>query len=125
MKFPHSYQETLQAQLVDVTHQLSELALLDEESHDWIINTTDLDLKDADENSRADNAEEADERVAIVAELENRYHLIQHALKKFDQGTFGICEISGEPIEVGRLEANPAARTCTQYMEQEYDLPLP
>lgn len=125
MNFPHNYQETLQAQLVDVTHQLSELALLDEESHDWIINTTDLDLKDADENSRADNAEEADERVAIVAELENRYHLIQHALKKFDQGTFGICEISGEPIEVGRLEANPAARTCTQYMEQEYDLPLP
>ncbi|MES2967082.1 MAG: TraR/DksA C4-type zinc finger protein [Patescibacteria group bacterium] len=125
MEHLQKYQEILTKQLQDVTAQLQDLAILDEESQDWIIKTNDFDVTEADVNSQADNSEEADERIAIVAELENRYHLIQHALEKCKNGTYGICEIAGEPIELGRLEANPAARTCTQHMETEFDLPLP
>jgi len=35
---------------------------------------------------------------------------INHALKKIKQGTYGICEESGDEIEVRRLKANPIAR---------------
>ena len=35
---------------------------------------------------------------------------IKNALKKINNGTYGICEESGEPIELSRLEVNPLAR---------------
>ena len=125
MEHTHTYKETLAAQLQTVTTELSDVAVLDTDSLDWIIKTVDIDNTDADENNLADAAEEADERIAIMAELENRYNSIQLALKKIDQGTYGLCEISGEPIEEARLRANPAARTCIKHMEQEFELPLP
>jgi RNA polymerase-binding protein DksA len=37
---------------------------------------------------------------------------IETALKKFDAGTFGICEKCGRQIELARLEAMPTARFC-------------
>jgi len=37
---------------------------------------------------------------------------IEAALKKFDVGTYGICEKCGQPIEVVRLEAMPTAKLC-------------
>jgi DnaK suppressor protein len=37
---------------------------------------------------------------------------IESALKKFDAGTFGICEKCGRQIELARLEAMPTARLC-------------
>ncbi len=125
MENKHTYQEILEAQLITVTTELNDIAVLDPESKDWIIKTADLDHNEADENNQADAAEEADERVAIMAELENRYNAIKRALDKLKQGTYGICEISGEAIEEDRLAANPAARTCTLHMEQEHELPLP
>jgi DnaK suppressor protein len=32
---------------------------------------------------------------------------VEHALHKFDQGTYGLCDICGQPIEPERLEALP------------------
>jgi DnaK suppressor protein len=37
---------------------------------------------------------------------------VEHALEKFDAGTYGVCEICGAPIPEARLEAKPAARQC-------------
>jgi len=37
---------------------------------------------------------------------------LEHALHKFDLGTYGLCEICGQPIEPARLEALPQARLC-------------
>ena len=37
---------------------------------------------------------------------------INHALEKFDSGTYGLCEQCGKPIEPGRLEALPHANLC-------------
>jgi RNA polymerase-binding transcription factor DksA len=33
-----------------------------------------------------------------------------------ENGTYGVCEKSGKPIELDRLMANPAARTCKEMM---------
>lgn len=37
---------------------------------------------------------------------------IDYALNRIEQGTYGICEVDGEPIPKQRLEAIPWARFC-------------
>ena len=37
---------------------------------------------------------------------------VEHALEKFDRGTYGTCENCGSEIPEARLEAKPAARLC-------------
>ena len=37
---------------------------------------------------------------------------VEHALEKFDAGTYGVCEQCGAPIPEARLEAKPSARLC-------------
>jgi len=45
---------------------------------------------------------------------------IKEALKRIDDGTFGICEVCGEPIDHKRLEARPVTTLCIDCkIEQE------
>ena len=59
-----------------------------------------------------------DTNASIVADLETRYNEVTAALKRIEEGTYGTCEEGGEPIEVKRLEADPAARTCLKHLNQ-------
>ena len=76
-------------------------------------NDGDLDI---DLNDRADNHEESLGRSAILTELEIRYNNVIDALDRIEKGTYGICEVSGKPIEEDRLDANPAAKTSKAHM---------
>ena len=40
---------------------------------------------------------------------------IDYALERINQGTFGICTGTGQPIAKARLEAQPWARYCIEY----------
>jgi len=40
---------------------------------------------------------------------------ILDALRRIEEGVYGICEGTGKPISKGRLEANPWARYCVEY----------
>ncbi len=84
---------------------------------DWEAEPADFDTSAADDSETADKIEEFEENTAILKELEIRYNDIKDALKKIENGTYGFCEVSGEPIEKDRLEANQAARTCKKHME--------
>jgi len=44
---------------------------------------------------------------------------IDEALRKVDEGTFGICETCAKPIDMPRLEVVPQARHCISCQEQE------
>ncbi len=44
----------------------------------------------------------------VRAELEE----IEAALDRLDSGRYGLCEVCGQEIAAGRLEAMPAARYC-------------
>ncbi len=118
-----TYKIALEALLKTVSLQLSDIAVHNQVTDDWEIRVP--ENQESDEDVRADAAESADEQVAELAELETRYRTITRALQKITDGTFGICEISGEAIETDRLMANPAARTCKAHMEAEYTLPQP
>jgi RNA polymerase-binding transcription factor DksA len=84
---------------------------------DWEAEPADMNVDSADPNEVADNIEEYEENTAVLKDLEVKFNDIKDALAKIEKGTYGICEISGEPIEKERLEANPAARTCMKHIE--------
>lgn len=69
-----------------------------------------------DSNEAADKLEEYGERREETNQLEIRLREINEALGKIEKGTYGVCEVCGEPIGEDRLEANPAARTCKEHM---------
>jgi DnaK suppressor protein len=46
----------------------------------------------------------------LLARQEDELKETQYALAKIKNGTYGICEKTGRPIPVERLEANPIAR---------------
>jgi RNA polymerase-binding transcription factor DksA len=76
----------------------------------------DMDNADPDKNIRADAIEEYANRIGVSAPLEARITEVNAALERIENGTYGVCEVSGEHIEEDRLEANPAARTCKAHM---------
>ncbi len=113
------YKLALQTELNQLNSEMKELGVKNPEvKGDWVERANDLDTVSADLNDVADRTEEYDERRATLATLEGRYNNIMHALKKIDDGSYGICEVSGETIEEDRLEANPAARTCKLHMNE-------
>jgi RNA polymerase-binding transcription factor DksA len=62
----------------------------------------------------ADQASETFERekdIAILEQLEHDLAEIEAALHRLDEGTYGVDEVTGDPIARERLEAYPAART--------------
>jgi DnaK suppressor protein len=73
---------------------------------------------EADENDLADRSEDFEERSGILDPLEKRLADINKALKKIEDGNFGICEVCGKKIEEDRLEINPAATTCKDDMDK-------
>lgn len=115
---------SLESELITITSELEIIAKKNPNSNDWVATPATRETSTADKNVVSDSAEEWNERRAIVAQLEIRYGNILRAIEKFTIETYGICEISGEPIENERLKANPAARTNIANMDKEQDLPF-
>lgn len=84
---------------------------------DWEPVPEKMDILPADSNEVADSLEAFEENTAIVKQLEIRYNEVRGALAKIKNGNYGICEKCGEPIEIARLEANPAAPTCIKHIK--------
>ena len=59
--------------------------------------------------------------LSLLSSEQNALYEIEQALKRIEDGTFGVCELSGKPIQAERLEAIPWARFST---EAERDLEL-
>ena len=114
----------LLAALTAVTTELEQIASHNEETGDWEAIPDASDLGNADVNIEADAFEDWATRRALVAALETRYRDLKRAIEKIEAGTYGICEISGEPIEPERLAVNPAARTNIANRDREPELPL-
>ena len=55
---------------------------------------------------------ERGEAEALANTLRETLNEVEHALAKFDAGTYGACEGCGKPVPAPRLEAMPAARFC-------------
>lgn len=112
------YKKRLEAEKTKLVNELKTVGRINPDNpRDWepVPGGNSGTLK-ADRNEAADKIEQFEENSAILKELETRYNNVLLALKKIEDGTFGICEISGKRIEEDRLEANPAARTCKKHL---------
>lgn len=117
------HKKYLETELENLVSELQTIAVQDSKTGDWVAQPEKVTIE-ADANVGADTTEDWNERRAMVGQLETRYHNVLIALKKFEDDTFGICEICGEAIEEDRLSANPAARTCKIHLERERELPF-
>lgn len=87
---------------------------------DWMAAKPVGDEFGADRTDNAAVIEDMHTNNASLNELEGRLNNVLRALQKFTDGTYGVCEISGGPIEPERLDANPAARTSIAHMRDEH-----
>lgn len=76
----------------------------------WDATSGSMEVDSADENEVADKLEEMEENSGIVTNLEGQLKEVNAALDRIEKGTYGICEKTGKPIDMERLEANPSAR---------------
>lgn len=116
-KLSQNLLDELKAQLEEKKIDLeNELKLLEEEDS----------FVDPDRTSG--NAEDADEAYEDTSHLENQLKketateslgLVEKALAKIENGTYGVCEEGGEDIEVARLKAVPEADNCVEHEKVE------
>ena len=55
---------------------------------------------------------ELEKRLALEKRTRGQIADVEHALNKFEQGTYGLCDSCGQPIDPARLEALPQASLC-------------
>jgi RNA polymerase-binding transcription factor DksA len=66
--------------------------------------------------------------LSIFEQIEAELTDVEHALRRLDDGTYGICEACGSQIGDDRLDAMPEARFCLNdqaLAEQEARTPAP
>lgn len=124
MKDIATYKKALTEELSELEEELKAIGIHDPKNpSDWVAVPEGVNVSEPDPNSAADRVEEWGERRSAVAILESRYNNVVRALKKIEEGNYGICEIGDEEIEEDRLAANAAARTCKTHMNEEDTLP--
>ncbi|MBN2463434.1 MAG: TraR/DksA C4-type zinc finger protein [Dehalococcoidia bacterium] len=62
----------------------------------------------------ATEAFEMEKRMVLERRLTDALAEVERALKKYESGTYGICDLCGRPIEPARLEALPQANLCLE-----------
>jgi DnaK suppressor protein len=95
---------------------LTELKTVDAEIEENKSQPSTEDASATERDEIADKIEDLEESQGENKVLIARRNALAIALDKIDEGTYGVCEIGGEPIEEERLEADPAARTCMAHM---------
>lgn len=82
-------------------------------------NMDDLRLKEhaehdevGDDYDKASQERERELGIIISAQEKNKLMAIEDALKRIDNGTYGICEECGEKISKQRLKSVPFATLC-------------
>ncbi|WP_174298656.1 RNA polymerase-binding protein DksA [Sphingomonas bacterium] len=75
-------------------------------------------LREADPNDRASS--ETDRSIELRTRDRQRKLIskIEAAVRRIDDGEYGYCEVTGEPISLGRLEARPIATMTVEAQER-------
>jgi len=112
------YKQVLEKELESITEELKTVGRINPaNSQDWEPTEGEHSVENpAEPGEQADHIEEFEERTAILKELETRWNEVKTALERIDNNTYGTCEVCGEEIQKERLDANPAAQTCSKHM---------
>lgn len=83
-----------------------------------------IDSSSWDDEVRSDPADagfavsELDQVSNLARNAQEILQQVERALERLEAGTYGTCELCGDPIAKGRLEALPHATTCTKDHDQ-------
>ena len=75
------------------------------------VNHPDLADRASSETDRAIELRARDRQRKLIAKIDA-------ALRRIDQGEYGYCEVTGDPISLGRLEARPIATMTVEAQER-------
>ena len=67
----------------------------------------------------ASEALELERRLTLEKRIRDQLAEIEHTLHKFEEGTYGLCDSCGKPIDPARLEALPQANLCLECKAQQ------
>ena len=67
----------------------------------------------------ATEALELEKRLVLERRTKEQIVGVEHALHKFEEGTYGFCDSCGQPIDPARLEAIPEASLCIKCKAQQ------
>ena len=99
----------------DRDQTLRRLAALTDDYAGVVAASRDSNADDEHDPEGATIAFERSQVDALVRQAREHLADIDAALAKVAAGTYGLCEVCGEPIPDGRLEARPTARTCVEH----------
>ncbi len=75
-------------------------------------------VADVGDTQDAASGEESRQRsAALLAKYDRTLGEIDGALQRMEDGTFGVCEETDEPIPYGRLRVHPTTRHCVAAQE--------
>ncbi len=86
----------------EILKDIDERRLREHASHDDI----------GDEHDKASQERERELDIIITAQEKNKLQAIEDALRRIEEGTYGICDECGEKIPKQRLKALPFATLC-------------
>ena len=103
--FIERMREALVAQRAVVRHEIQEQGA-DPDSDEVSF------VDDAGFSDRSHSTQERSRLIAVVETLRSNLKDVDRALERIDDGTYGLCERCGKPIDPDRLEARPWALLC-------------
>lgn len=109
--------ENLEKERDVLFEQMKDMGKLNNETGEWEATPEELEFPESDQNDMADRFEDFEARSSMIRTLEPRLNSILKALRGIGRDSFGKCDVCKKDIEMARLEANPAARTCKKHLE--------
>jgi DnaK suppressor protein len=75
---------------------------------------TNSNVINPDRSDLASNYMSRERRLALISRMEEHAGQIEAALKRIDEGTYGICSRCGKSISEERMEVLPYATLCVE-----------
>lgn len=88
------------------------LAALDRDHAEVVAASRDTNADDEHDPEGATIAFERAQVEALARDARRRLAEVDAALARLGDGSYGVCERCGRPIDPARLEVRPSARTC-------------
>lgn len=99
-----------------IESQLKRFARRIKGSDDWEPKPADISNIQVSEGGEvADHFNKMATDLEIGKRLESELSHVNDAIKKVEDGNYGICEEDGNEINEDRLKANPTAKTCVSH----------
>ncbi len=94
------------------TELLARVAAMERDMAGMVEASRDSNADDEHDPEGQTIAYERSQLASLTARAREHLAELDRAAERVADGSYGRCEVCGEPIPAGRLEARPTARTC-------------